>query len=263
MPVIPVLTVLPLTGTIIAGAFAIVLLNRYVSSRRRPHELMWGIAFLLFAIGAGCQVFADIGNGWTPLLAQLYYLTGAILNVGFLGVGTLYLLFKGRVAHIGLAVMVLLTVVSIYMVFTAPVDAPRLADEAGWRAVATISTAPRWLAAITNTLGTILVAGGAIWSGVVFWRKRIMKSRMIGVFLLALGTIIVALGGTITGATGLHNHDYLYISMSVGAVIMFTGYLQTIRPDPALVRANASAANSSQKLPAQSQPAQSSIRPGS
>ncbi len=215
MPVIPVLTILPLTATIIAGAFAIVLLNSYFTTRRRPHELMWGIAFLLFAIGAGCQVFADIGNGWTPALARIYYLTGAILNVGFLGVGTLYLLFKGRVANIGFALMLLLSVVSVYVIFTVRVDAAHLGDDAGWRAVATLSTAPRWLAAISNSLGTILVAGGAIWSGVVFWRKHIMKGRMIGVFLLALGTIIVALGGTITGATGLSNHDYLYYALGI------------------------------------------------
>ncbi|HKP53385.1 MAG TPA: hypothetical protein VJ183_12135 [Chloroflexia bacterium] len=235
MPVIPVLTILPLSATVIAGAFAIVLLNRYLATRRRPHELMWGIAFLLFALGAGCQVFADIGNGWTPTLARIYYLSGAILNVGFLGVGTLYLLFTRRIANIGFAAMVFLSVVSIYVLFTVPVDASRLGEEAGWRAVATLSPAPRWLAAISNTLGTILVAGGAIWSGVVFWRKRIMKGRMIGVFLLALGTLVVALGGTVTGLTGLRNHDYLYISMAVGAVIMFSGYLQTIRPDPSVV----------------------------
>ncbi len=237
MPVIPVLTILPLSATVIAGAFAIVLLNRYFATRRRPHELMWGVAFLLFALGAGCQVFADVGGGWTPLLARVYYLTGAILNVGFLGVGTLYLLAKGRIANLGFAAMLLLSAISIYVLFTVPVDAAQLGDDAGWRAVATLSAAPRWLAAISNTLGTLLVAGGAIWSGVVFWRKRIMKGRMIGVFLLALGTIIVALGGTITGATGLSNHDYLYIAMSVGAVIMFAGYLQTIRPEPSPNRA--------------------------
>jgi len=95
-----------------------------------------------------------------------------------------------------------------------------------------MSTAPRWLAIISNTLGTILVVGGAVWSGVVFWRKRIMKSRMVGVFLLAGGTLFVALGGTITGATGLRNHDYLYITMVIGILIMFAGYLQTIRPEP-------------------------------
>ena len=237
MPVIPVLTVLPLSATVIAGAFAIVLLNRYLATRKRPHELMWGIAFLLFALGAGCQVFADVGDGWTPLLARVYYLTGAILNVGFLGVGTMYLLFPRRVANAGLAVMLILTAVSIFVLIRVPVDTARLSDEAGWRAVATISPLPRWLAALSNTLGTVLVAGGAIWSGVVFWRKRIMKERMIGVFLLALGTIVVALGGTVTGLTGLRNHDYLYISMVVGAVIMFAGYLQTIRPDTSRVRA--------------------------
>lgn len=258
MPVVPVLTILPLSATIIAGAFAIVLLNRYFTTRKRPHELMWGIAFMLFALGAGCQVFADVGGGWTPILARIYYVTGAILNVGFLGVGTLYLLFSRRIANIGFGVMLVLSIVSIFVLWTVPVDSVRLGDEAGWRAVATLSAVPRWLAAVTNTLGTVLVAGGAIWSGVVFWRKRIMKGRMIGVFLLAVGTLIVALGGTITGATGLHNHDYLYIAMAVGAVIMFAGYLQTIRPEPSAVRSGLASSDNSTAI----NPAPRSVPPG-
>jgi hypothetical protein len=56
---------------------------------------------------------------------------------------------------------------------------------------------------------------------------------MVGVFLLAAGTFIIALGGTITGATGLRNHDYLYLTMAVGVILMFVGYLQTIRSTPA------------------------------
>ena len=233
MPVFPVLTFLPLSATILAGAFAIVLLNRYVSTRRRPHELMWGIAFILFAIGAACQVFADVNGAWSPVTAQLYYLTGAILNVAFLGLGTMYLVFPRRIANTGLLVVILLALVSAVLLFTGPVDQATLRQEAGWKAVTVLSTAPRWLAIISNTLGTILVVGGAVWSGVVFWRKRIMKSRMVGVFLLAGGTLFVALGGTITGATGLRNHDYLYITMVIGILTMFAGYLQTIRPEPA------------------------------
>lgn len=232
MPVFPVLTVLPMSATVLAGAFAIVLLNRYFSTRRRPHELMWGIAFVLFALGAACQVYADVSGSWSPLTARLYYLTGAILNVGYLGLGTLYLIFRRRIATAGLVLMLLLTVASAVVLFTVPVDAVLLRQEAGWKAVAAISTTPRWLAAIVNTVGTLLVVGGAVWSGVVFWRRRIMKHRMVGVFLLAAGTFIVALGGTITGATGLRNHDYLYASMALGVVVMFVGYLQTIRPEP-------------------------------
>lgn len=232
MPVFPVLTTLPMSATILAGAFAIVLFNRYFGSRRRPHELMWGIAFILFAVGAACQVLADVSGTWTPLSARVYYLTGAILNVGFLGLGTVYLISSRRIAGISLIAMLALTAVSVYVLFTVPVDTSLLAQEAGWKAVAAVSTAPRWLAAISNTLGTLLVVGGALYSGIVFWRKRIMKNRMTGVFLLAAGTFTVALGGTITGATGLRNHDYLYLSMVLGLVVMFVGYLQTVRPQP-------------------------------
>jgi hypothetical protein len=229
MNTLSALTILPLSVTIIGAAFAIVILNHYFAGKRRPHELMWGIAFLLFAVAAACQVLADAMGAWTPLLARVYYLTGAILNVGFLGLGTIYLIMSRRVANIALVVMLMLTVVSIFVVFIAPVDEGMLAQEAGWKAVA---STPRPLAIISNSLGTLLVVGGALWSAYVFWRKRIMKSRMLGVLLLASGTFTVALGGTITGITGLKNHDYLYLTMAVGVVIMFAGYLQTIRPTP-------------------------------
>src|SRR5438067_2687996 len=148
------LTILPLSVTIIGAAFAIVIFSHYFGTRRRPHELAWGVAFVLFAIAAGTQVIADArANGWTEPLARIYYLTGAILNVSFLGLGTIYLLASKRVANVALALVLLLTAVSVYVLFTVPVDDGKLADEAGWKAVAALSTAPRWLAAISNTLG--------------------------------------------------------------------------------------------------------------
>jgi hypothetical protein len=226
-----------MTATVIAGAFAAILLNRYFSSRRRPHELMWGIAFLLFAFAAGCQLYADVKGDWTPFLARTYYLTGAILNVGFLGLGTLYLVASRRVANLGLIVMIFITTFSAFILFRAPIDAAVLATEAGWKAVTAYSPWPRVLAVIVNSVGTVLVIGGALWSAWIFWRKGVMKGRMIGVLLLAGGTLLIALGGTITGVTGLKNHDYLYITMAAGSIIMFAGYLQTIRPEASLAQA--------------------------
>lgn len=230
MPVFPVLTILPMSATILAGAFAIVLLNRYFGTRRRPHELMWGIAFLLFAIGAACQVLADVSGSWTPVVARTYYLTGAILNVGFLALGTIYLLFSRRVSTIVLAVTLLLSLYSVYALYTVPADNAILAQSHNveWRAFFSVDVTPRWLAAIFSGVGSIIVIAGALYSGIVFWRKRIMKHRMIGVFLIAFGTFVVGLGGTIKGA--LHNDDYLYSSMVIGLIIMFAGYLQTVRP---------------------------------
>src|SRR5690349_8991593 len=102
------LTLLPLSVAIVGAVFTGVLLNRYVNGKRRPHELVWGIAFLMFAVAAGSQVYADALGAWTTLSARIFYLFGAILNVGYLGLGTMYLLFSRRVAQISLVITLLL-----------------------------------------------------------------------------------------------------------------------------------------------------------
>jgi len=221
------ITLLPLSVTVVGAIFSIVLLNRYFSGRRRTHELVWGIAFAMFAIAAGCQVYADLNGGWTVLSARLFYLFGAILNVGFLGVGTVYLLFSKRVANIALAVMLVFSAVAAIVVFTAPVNEALLQTEQGYAAV--VTPAMRIMAGISNGIGTILLVGGALWSGIVFWRKRIMKHRMIGVFLIAGGALIVASAGTIVGLFGLKNFEYHSIGILIGVIIMFVGYLESIR----------------------------------
>src|SRR6476661_9730977 len=118
MQVFSIMTVLPLSVTIIGAAFAIVLLNHYFSTRRRPHELIWATAFTLFAVGAACQVFADVSGGWTEGAARVYYLTGAILNVGFLGLGTMFLSFPRRWANVALVIMLAFTALSVVVVFS-------------------------------------------------------------------------------------------------------------------------------------------------
>jgi hypothetical protein len=227
------LTILPLSVTIIGAAFAIVILNHYFGTRRRPHELIWGIAFILFAVGAATQVVVDLRGGWTEGYARAYYLTGAILNVALLGLGTIYLLFPRRVAHLALALTLVLAGVSTFVLLRVPVNVEALADtqSVDWRAVFGIERGPSILALIGSGIGTVLVVGGALRSGFTFWRKRIMKSRMVGVFLLAAGTFLVALGGTVKSR--LDNDHFLYPTMAMGVVVMFAGYLQTIRTVPA------------------------------
>jgi hypothetical protein len=51
---------------------------------------------------------------------------------------------------------------------------------------------------------------------------------MIGCILIALGTFIVASGGTLTR---LGHREYLYIAMSVGIAVIFAGILETRRSD--------------------------------
>jgi hypothetical protein len=50
---------------------------------------------------------------------------------------------------------------------------------------------------------------------------------MIGLLLLAAGTLIVAAGGSLTR---LGHEQYLYLAMSVGVGMMYAGYRRTIAP---------------------------------
>ena len=63
--------------------------------RRRRHELAWSIALALFTCGA-ISLWAGAAIGWDGLTFRLFYLFGAIVNVPFLALGTVYLLAGRR-----------------------------------------------------------------------------------------------------------------------------------------------------------------------
>lgn len=228
------LVFLPFSALVIGLALAIVILNHYAAApARRSHELIWGISFLLFAAGAAFEVAADLG-GWSDPLVRLYYITGAILAVALLGVGELMLLVpRWRTALlVGTLLFSLLTVVAV---FAQPFNPAELTGSAPWKAVGVKGSPAQILAIVSNSVGTLLLVGGALYSAWVFWRKRIQFHRMVGCVLLAVGTIVVAFGGTLAGI--FNAHAWLYPPMAVGVAIMFIGYLETTRaPAPAAAK---------------------------
>ena len=223
----PWLVVLPLVSALLSAALALVMLRR-LRRRVRPHEAAWSVAFVLFALAAGSQVIGDV-RGWTPLLARLYYVTGATLVVGWLGLGTwLLLVHKPWQRNAGVWAMLVLSGYAIGLVSLASVDAGLLSS-AGWHAL----QKPAILTVLTiglNIAGTSLLVGGALYSAWVFWRKDIMRQRMIGCILLAAGALLVAAGGSLTR---LGHQQYLYMAMSAGIAVIFWGYLKTIAPERA------------------------------
>ena len=74
----------------VALAFGLVTFDRWLR-RRRPHELAWTIALALFVIGASALWWAE-SHGWNSPVFRLFFLTGAVLNVPWLALGTFYLL---------------------------------------------------------------------------------------------------------------------------------------------------------------------------
>jgi hypothetical protein len=218
--------IFPILSAIISALCAAVI-ARDAIRKPRPDKLAWIVAFSIFAIAAASEAIGSISE-WTPALVRIYYLTGAVLVVGFLALGELYLLAGKAIARFAPGVTVLATAFSAALVFNAPVDHAKLAND-GWEALerSTILT----ITTITlNAGGTLVIVGGLLYSAWKFKRLGIYRNRMIGCVLIAAGTLIVAMGGT---ATRLGAREYFYVAMSIGVAVIFAGYLWTRRVEGA------------------------------
>lgn len=217
------MVVFPIVATILAFGCAAAVFRDYLA-RPRPNGLVWTIAFAVFGAAALCEVIGSL-SGWTPLVARTYYVLGATLVVGYLALGELYLLMRRSWADKASGVMILLTALAVALISKTPIG-PDLADE-GWRALEP-SGGMTALTVGINSGGTLILVGGLLYSVYSFRRKGIMRNRMIGCLLIALGTLSVASGGTLTR---FGSHQLLYIAMSIGIALIFAGYLWTRKPD--------------------------------
>lgn len=216
--------VFPLVALAASSGCAAIAFLRYRRSGR-THELVWTAAFALFVLGAACEV-AGSRWGWNPFLARLYYFSGATLVVGYLALGTLFLLAPRRVAHAALTGLLLASALAGLLVAAAPVD-PAILPVAGWTA---LQKSPA-LVALTITLnvgGTLVVVGGALLSA---WRTLPRRGasrlpgagrRLAATLLIAVGALVVASGGTLTR---LGHHSLLYLAMAPGVCLLLAGYL--------------------------------------
>lgn len=87
---------------------------------------------------------------------------------------------------------------------------------------AIVSPGVRSLTPFFNMYGVILLVGGAIYSAVIFLRKRIFPNRVLGNVLIAAGAMMPATGGLLSrfGLSGA-----LYLSELLGAILIFAGFI--------------------------------------
>ncbi len=215
---------LPGAAAALSLALAWSMLRRF-ASRRRLHELIWGGTFTAFGLAAGAEFYATFA-GWTPALVRLYYLAGASLSVGFLALGTLVLLLPRRIALVALGVVLVQSLFMVFLVLRSNVD-PELIRTAGWSALGRDGSL-RALALTINVLGTMVVLIGTFGSAYSQWVSAAPGSgrRAFGVFLIGVGTLTVATGGSLTR----FGHHWLYGPMVLGLLIIFAGYRRVTRP---------------------------------
>lgn len=224
-------------ATLVAVAFACATLERWLL-RRRPHELAWTISLMMFAAASGA-LWVSEAVGWSGASFRAFYLFGAILNVPWLALGTIYLLTPRRVAdgiRWGLAIF---SGFAAGVLITAPMHAAVPSDELP-EGSALFEPLPRVLAAVASGVGALVVFAGAVWSA---WRllkaRRASSSRgaAVSVRRLAAGNIVIACGTLVLSASGtlagrLGKDRAFALSLVLGIVILFVGFL-IATPTPA------------------------------
>jgi N-terminal 7TM region of histidine kinase len=104
---------LPSVTALVAFVMAVALFDQW-RERRRSYQLAWAIGSLLFAVASAAEAIAAAA-GWNVILFKTWYLAGAVMNVGWLGLGTALLLAKTR---FGYAYAALVAASGLFMVLS-------------------------------------------------------------------------------------------------------------------------------------------------
>jgi len=210
--------VIPLIAAVVGGAFAVVVGRQYLT-RRKPYQAIWALALAMFGVAAAFETTGQLG-GWSDATYKGYYLFGGLLNVGWLGIGSLLLLVSPRVGRVTVIVMVLISLISVVAVLAAHTNPNLLKAQVPARGAIDV---PGILPLITNLGGSLLLVGGAAYSAWRSARAGAPRNRVLGLAILAAGAFIVAGGHSYAQSKGFYVAQPL--SEALGIVAMFAGYL--------------------------------------
>jgi hypothetical protein len=212
-----------ITG-IIGAIFTILLIKQYLE-RRKLHQVAWTIGFLIYSIAALMEAGSEYSNNWDPTVYRVYIVFAASL-VGFLGLGTLYLIARKRYwGHLFLIFILVIMVIFLIGTFTTSLVEDKLVAgiTVGGEALVPSRSFPRICSLFLNIPGTILLLGGAIYSIFLFARKKQYSFRMWANVFIAIGTLIIAAAGSMA-RTG--NTVGLYTAEMLGALFLLIGFLK-------------------------------------
>lgn len=226
-------TALAAASTLIAIAFGLSTLDRWLR-RRRPHELAWTISMGFFALAALSLWWAE-SRGWSSASFRLFFAFGAIINVPWLGLGTVFLLAGPRAGRITTRFLLLFSGFALGVVITSPMkpitDARSLPKGSDL-----FDTLPRILAVVGSAVPALIIFVGAAWSA---WRvirgnnpglttaasRQVRSARRLasGNILIAAGAAILSASGSLAGRFG--EATSFGLTLFSGIVVLFAGFL--------------------------------------
>jgi hypothetical protein len=214
----------PLATALVGILFTVLLIAQYMR-RRQLHQLAWTAGFFLYALGALMEAWSEYTAAWDPTLYRIYIVIAAAL-VGFLGLGVLYLVVKRRIwGHIFLAYVLAVMAVFIYGAFARSLDLSQLVAgiTVGGKALGPAMSFPRICSLFLNIPGTLFLVAGAVYSIVLFSRRKEYSYRAWANVLIVLGTLVIAAAGARARAGQTVG---LYPAEMIGAALLLWGFLK-------------------------------------
>lgn len=222
---------LPFLSSLIMVAFAVDVFRRFALKPTHTHLLIWGIGLTMFAIGSIAEALSAFF--WSPIVFFSWYLFGAALNAGWIGHGTVYLLFRRKWVTVLTVILILASLAAGFLMLsimprldaTQFTPAKSLSDQ--YRFIMPEGAAVRLTTPIFNIYGLVTLVGGALYSAFLFWRKRVLPNRMLGNVLIALGALAIGSASTLT-RFGIGS--YLYLGELIAAIAMYAGFVLASQP---------------------------------
>jgi hypothetical protein len=216
-------TAVSVAAALVAMAFCFSTFERWLARRRR-HELAWSGALALFVVAAAALA-AGAGLGWSGPGFRVFYLFGAILNVPFLALGTVYLLWGRRAGDRTALALGLAGAFAAGVVVTAPFRAPIPAHTLV-QGSHVFGVLPRVLAGVASGGGAVVILGGALWSMVRERRARAVVSNG----LIAAGTLVLGASGLLNSVFGAMTA--FAVTLMLGITVVFGGFLVATTAPP-------------------------------
>lgn len=210
--------VIPLISAAVAAAFAVVVARQYLA-RRKSYQAVWALALAMFGVAAAFEAAGQLA-GWSDATYKGYYLFGGMLNVGWLGIGSLLILTTPRVGRVAVIVMAVISLICVVTLLASHTNPTLLKAQVPARGAIDV---PGVLPLITNVGGSLLLVGGAAWSAWKSARAGAPRNRVLGLAILAAGAFIIAGGHSYAQTKGVYVAQPL--SEALGIVAMFAGYL--------------------------------------
>lgn len=212
-------TALALLAALAATAFSADLWMDY-RKRSRPHIAAFAVGMTMFAI-ATWAFFIGLTYGWTGPLYRTFYLFGAVLNIPFLALGSMFLVVGKRSGHIMAIALGALTAISTTLTATVAFANP-LPDSGVPHDVFASGFGPRLFAIIGGAMGSTILIILALVSVFRFWNKN--RRIVWGNLLIVAGTFAAASGGT---GLALGEGSAFALSLLAAVTLIWAGYRVT------------------------------------